>query len=260
MNRIRQFLIALTAFVALCLTGPVAYAQTSLNTTTTSAAVARDTDIVALTSLSNISAKDLLVIDNEAMEVVSLNTASANVKRGVQGTRRQLHSSGAFVYSGAPRRFYLNTPVGPCTATSELYLPHVAITTTTKDVTVTDCKNSLWVRVRESGYRVQDFGRDDGGTAYTANGAITVQPGVSFINGTTLAMTLANPTLEQNGMVMYIISTNASAHTVTYTAGFGGGTTARDVATFGGAINDELVIVAYNQVWWVISTRNVTFG
>lgn len=94
-----------------------------------------------------------------------------------------------------------------------------------------------------------------------ADGAITIKSGVVFITkGTAAAITLASPTTADNGKQLTIISTTAAAHTVTYTAGFGGGTTARDVATFGGAINDSFVIVAYNGVWYAQNTRNVTFA
>jgi fibrillarin-like rRNA methylase len=44
-----------------------------------------------------------------------------------------------------------------------------------------DCKNSEWVQLRQGGYRVWNPGRSDGGTTYTASGAITIQPGVQFL-------------------------------------------------------------------------------
>jgi hypothetical protein len=61
-------------------------------------------------------------------------------------------------------------------------------------------------------------------------------------------------------MVMIIMATNASAHTVTYTAGFNGGTTARDVATFAAAIGNNLVIIAFNGVWWLVSQIGITLA
>jgi hypothetical protein len=74
------------------------------------------------------------------------------------------------------------------------------------------------------------------------------------------AMTIDNPPLLMNGATLKLVSTTANAHTLTYTAGFGGGTTSRDVATWGGAINDSLTLEAYNGVWWISSTRNVSVG
>lgn len=93
------------------------------------------------------------------------------------------------------------------------------------------------------------------------SGAVTIADGRVFLTkATASAITIDNPPVAMNGATLHIISTTAAAHTVTYTAGFGGGTTARDVATFGGAINDGMVIVAHNGTWQISSTRNVTLG
>jgi hypothetical protein len=95
----------------------------------------------------------------------------------------------------------------------------------------------------------------------SADGAITIAHGTVYTTkGSACAITIDNPPTNMNGALLSIIATTAHAHTVTYTAGFGGGTTGRDVGTFGGAISDGLVIGAYNGTWWVSSTRNVTFG
>jgi hypothetical protein len=95
----------------------------------------------------------------------------------------------------------------------------------------------------------------------SADGAITIADGVVFITkATAAAITIADPPAGMDGAVLTIVSKTAAAHTVTYTAGFGGGTTSRDVATFGGAISDGMVIVAHDGVWYVSSTRNVTLG
>jgi hypothetical protein len=264
MKTIRHFLVTTALLVAVVVGfAPSVSAQTTLNSTTLSAAVAGTLpgggsapQVIPLASVTNIAVKDILVVDREFMCVTALNTGSVQVQRGCQGTAAAGHVSGAVVWTGAKARFYSNEVTGSCTATNEAFLPHIVMPSGNEY----DCKNGEWSLSRREGFREFNWGRSDGGTTYTANGAITVQPGVTFINGTTLAMTLADPTKDQNGMVMFIISTNASAHTVTYTAGFGGGTTARDVATFGGAINDELVIVAVNGTWWLVSTRNVTLG
>lgn len=106
---------------------------------------------------------------------------------------------------------------------------------------------------------------DGGGSAapvpyqvVSGDGAITLSDGVVIITkGTAAAITIADPPTE-GVHVLTVVSTTAAAHTVTYTAGFGGGTTSRDVATWGGAINDGMVIVGYGGVWYISSTRNVT--
>lgn len=261
MKALRSFVLALAAVVV----GSVpAFAQTTLNSTTTTAAVTATQQIIPLTSVTSISAGsrnvagDLLWIDAEAMQVNALDTVAltATVTRGVRGTGGRAHVSGVVVWTGPARRFYQNDVVGSCTAANEEFLPHI----NTTNGNAYQCSSSEWVKMRDNGYRVAWPGRSDGGTTYTASGAITIQPGFSFINGTTLAMTLANPTVEQNGMVMIIIATNASAHTVTYTAGFNGGTTARDVATYSGAVGDNLVVQAFNGVWWVLVKTGITLG
>lgn len=261
MTRFKTFLVALVA--ALSLTSPL-LAQTTVNSTTTTAAIDRQAQVIPLTAVTNFAINDLAVMDSEFVQVNAVDTVglTITVRRGVQGSAAHAHVSGVVVWNGPPRRFYTNRETGACTAASEAYLPHIVLPGPGSSFggDMFDCKNGEWVSLRDNGFRVWNPGRTDGGTTYTAAGAITIQPGVSFINGTTLAMTLAAPTTDQNGMIMIILATNASAHTLTNTAGFGGGTTARDVATFGGAVNDGLVIIAFNGVWWTLSTRNVTFG
>lgn len=102
----------------------------------------------------------------------------------------------------------------------------------------------------------------------SADGAITIAKSTVFITkASAAALTLASPTAGSaesgghDGVVIEFVSTTAQAHTVTCTAGFGGGTTSRDVATFGGAINDGFAIEAYSGVWYLKpGSRNVTLG
>ena len=100
-------------------------------------------------------------------------------------------------------------------------------------------------------------------TVYTADGAISAKEGTVFLNKSgVLAATLAAPTATtDDGKVMRIVSLTANAHTVTQTTpGFNNGGSASDVATFGGAIGDNMNIVAYQGKWYVLSLRNVTLG
>lgn len=96
----------------------------------------------------------------------------------------------------------------------------------------------------------------------SADGAIAVKSGiVAITKGTAAALTLASPTdVTDDGKRLLITATTAAAHTVTLTAGFNGGSTGTDVATFGGAIGDNMEIVAYGGKWLVVSLRNVTLG
>lgn len=248
--------------LALTIGQAVNWAQAALTATTLSAAVTSTQKTVTLASATNVSAGVDLYIDAELMRVLGVATGTTttfNVLRGQGGTATVSHASGAGVYVGPPNYFSQTDPSGTCTRTSEVALPRIV----PKSGSIYECSGngagSMWTLISRGGYPASTPGALSSQT-YTAAGAITIAPGVSFINGTTLAMTLANPTVAQNGMMMTIIATNASAHTVTYTAGFNGGTTARDVATFGGAVGDNIVIFANGGVWWVVSTRNVTLA
>jgi hypothetical protein len=231
------------------------YTQATMTATTFSAAVSATTKAFTVTSATGFAVGSVAFADTEAMQITAVSGTTITVIRGYAGTAAAAHASGAVVWVGLPSYYSGKEPAGVCTSTSEVALPRIVL----NSGNIYDCKNSTWVRWALSGYPQFGVALLSNNT-YTASGAITIQPGVHFINGTTLAMTLANPTTAQNGMILIIVSTNASAHTLTYTAGFDGGTTARDVATFGGAIGDNIVIFANNGVWWVISTRNVTLA
>lgn len=101
------------------------------------------------------------------------------------------------------------------------------------------------------------------GAAYNADGAITTRHGsVVLSKGSAAAMTLAAPISGTDDFKrLYIISSTAFAHTVTQTTpGFNGGGVAKDVATFGGAVGDSMIIMAYQGVWLVLNLTNVTLG
>lgn len=81
------------------------------------------------------------------------------------------------------------------------------------------------------------------------------------------AWTLAAPTAGlpsaggDDGKILRMIAGTAQTHTVTQTTpGFNNAGSSKDVATFGGAIGDNLEVVAYNGKWLVLSSVNVTLG
>lgn len=99
--------------------------------------------------------------------------------------------------------------------------------------------------------------------AYGADGALTLKSGVAILTKATAgAYTLAAPAATTDGgKILYIVASTAQAHTVTQaTPGFNGGGASSDVATFGGAAGDSLMVVAYNGVWYVLNARNVTIA
>lgn len=95
---------------------------------------------------------------------------------------------------------------------------------------------------------------------FATDGAIDMVAGgiCMLTKGTAGAYTLANPYAD--GALLIIVSTTAAAHTVTYTAGFNGGTTSRDVATASAAIGNFLVLVSYNGLWWTAGNLNFTIA
>lgn len=98
---------------------------------------------------------------------------------------------------------------------------------------------------------------------YGVSGAIAVPDKPALIElskAGAAVMTLADPSKAQDGLRLLIMSSTAQAHTVTNTTGFNGGSTASDVATFGGAIGDNFEIVAMSGIWNVKYLRNVTLG
>ncbi len=87
-----------------------------------------------------------------------------------------------------------------------------------------------------------------------------------------LALTLVDPVdVVDDGKILTIVSVAAQACTVTLvgvndeegeataTKGFNGDAT-KDLATFGGAIGDNIQLLAYGGVWVVLNSVNVTLG
>lgn len=100
----------------------------------------------------------------------------------------------------------------------------------------------------------------------TADGAITIPAGnTSYMitKAGVAAMTIANPTATtHDGLRLTFMATSANAHTLSNAAGagFNGGGAASDIGTYGGAKGDNIVIEAYQGVWYVVSKVNVTLA
>lgn len=260
---------------------------TTLTQTTLSALVANtgNSNFITLTSATGVVAGYRLVVITggmvEAMDVQSsyVSGTTIPVTRGVAGTARYAHNSGDVVFIQRAALFNSDPLGGQGTgsprvqcvsSTSSTGATAVTVSTTTPTPYVSLPSGNVfycvggtagqWVQTLRNGYAVGTAG----GThvlAYTVAGALYTVPGAHTI-GTSgaLAMTLAPPTKDMDGVIMVITASTAQAHTVTYTAGFSQSTTSSDVATFGGAVNDGMVIYADAGVWRVISTRNVTIA
>lgn len=161
---VKHYTRLLTATIGLLLVSCLpAHAQTVLNSTTLSGALTNSSQLPALTSTSTIAVGDYLVIDGEILRVNALSPV--RVRRGVFGTAFA-HASGSVVWTGPRARFYDNDPVGTCTATAELYLPHI---TFAPSVNVYDCIGGEWSRLREGGHK-RSIGLVD--TTSTTSGSV----------------------------------------------------------------------------------------
>ena len=93
----------------------------------------------------------------------------------------------------------------------------------------------------------------------TDDGAIAIPGGVVHLNKAgVIAATLAVP--DTNGLVLFITSKTAQAHTLTVASGIYGLGTSYDVGTFGGAIGDGVILVSYGGYWCPASNTNVTWA
>lgn len=199
----------------------------SLNTTTTTAAMKTTDTTVAVTSATGFAIGRQIRIDQEWMQVAQgYDGSSLNVPvlRGRDGTVTAAHVSGANITVGIAASDFGLPPSGVDEATT--ILPCAAITL----------------------------------TSYGASGAITVPTAVGIyiavLNGTsTLAMTLANPTKDIDGTILFIVGNGKSASTIDLpdAQGFNNATGASgyDTLTFQNAGQVATMLIAMNGVWCV---------
>jgi hypothetical protein len=99
--------------------------------------------------------------------------------------------------------------------------------------------------------------------SYGADGAIAppTSDTLIFINkATAAALTLKSPTGAPDGIEVTIYSNTTGAHTVTYTPGFHGDTTASDVGTFAATIGNSMTLLSSQGLWGVKCLAGVTLG
>ena len=201
----------------------------SITSTTLSAALGIGDTTATVASTAGFPKGSLIQIDSEFMPLTSttLSGSSAlNIRRGDQGTAPAAHASGARVLIGQPSDF-------PAPA------PGQAI--------------------------VQPYAQPSVSQTYTAAGALSIPTTktntfIELLTGTAGAFTLADPTSAQEGQEVTIMAADAQAYTVTNTTGFNNGSTASDVATFGGTLGNNFRIKAVNKIWTVLYLTSVTLG
>lgn len=196
----------------------------AINATTLTAAVdsgvnpGTDT-VIAIASATGAAAGKFIKIDDEFMQIDQSYSSGlqVKVKRGQNGTRAQTHPNAAQVRIGA--------------ASDDFGRPGPLVT---------------------GNQPIAGKGRPT--ISYSAAGAIDLpvggNDGLRVLNGTTiLAMTLADPTTDMDGTLLFVAGNGKAAHTVTYTNGLGNVGATADVLTFSATQAQAFMLVACGGFW-----------
>ena len=193
----------------------------ALTRTTLSAAAAAGDGNIIVTSATGIVANDLVKVDEELMAVLSTYVSGTTipVRRGIEGTLQVAHPvTAGVVHAARDDAEWGNVPAATVVA-----------------------------------YGLA--GRRRRVLSYSAAGAITLPAAgedmVAILNGTTiLAMTVAAPTEDMDGSLLYIASNGAAAHTVEFTDGLSGAGASYDVLTVNATAPVVLgPFMAVNALW-----------
>lgn len=190
----------------------------ALNTTTLSSAVAVTDTSIVVASATGAAAGTNVRIDDEVMLIAQSYVSGTTIPviRGVGGTATLAH---------------------PATANVVFFLGSDETSQGAQTVT-------QWPIA----------GKARPVASYSASGAIALPaPGsdaIAVLNGTsTLTMTLAAPTKDMDGSILWIVANGKAAHTVTVSAGLGGGSTSSDVGTFSASYAGGCALMAVNGGW-----------
>ena len=199
----------------------------ALATTTLSAAVSITDNVIVVASATSLAAGRIIKIDGEYLKINQAYTSgtTVGVTRGQEGSVTAAHQSGANVMTALAS----DLAAAPASVNeSVLNAGQMSVTT----------------------------------TSYSAAGAIAFglsQWTVAIINGTAaLAMTITNPTKDQDGCYLHIVANGKAAHTVTYTAGIGNGGASFDVGTFSATLAMSSLLVACNGFWVSVGPTTAT--
>lgn len=195
----------------------------AFNKTTTSSAVATTDQSVVVASATGAAVGSWIRIDDEMMQIRKdyVSGTTIPVTRGLDGSVVAAHPATANVVIGLASDFANPGTGGP-------------------SVTYPSQKARQIV-------------------SYSANGAIALPVNgmdtVAILNGTgALTMTLANPTKDMDGVLLYIVANGKAAHGLTITSGLGNGSTASDVATFSASYAGGCTLMAVNEFWNLVGS------
>lgn len=190
----------------------------ALTTTTLSAAVAITDNSIVVASATGFVAGMIITVDSEVMKVGQSYSSGTTIPvlRGRDGTANVAHAKSANV------NVELASDLGGPAAQTSTQWPQA--------------------------------GRSRRMLSYSAAGAITLpnqgEDMTAVIIGTSaLAMTLAAPTKDLDNCFLYIVSNGKGAHTVTISAGVGGGGSTMDVGTYNTTEQTGCALMAMNGAW-----------
>jgi hypothetical protein len=146
MHTITRALVGLVLAFALVAGASPAFAQTSVSSTTLSAAVPNGNQLfVIVASATGIEVNDLLFVDREAMRVESISGTRINVLRGQEGTAGRNHGANAIVYHGPSAQFARDevSSGAACTASAQPYSPTIVL----PSGNIYSCVGSQWLRI-----------------------------------------------------------------------------------------------------------------
>lgn len=130
----RSLRLAAVLVTAVLLTSAPVFAQTSLTTTTLSAAITDTTGTgVQVASATGITAPGTganlvyIYVDWELMQVRTVTSTTLTVLRGSNGTRAMLHAANSVVYVVPPLALTTVDQGGVCIAANQLYLPIINV-------------------------------------------------------------------------------------------------------------------------------------
>lgn len=202
----------------------------ALATTTLAAAVAVNDNTIVVASATSIAAGRLMLVDTEWMEVTKsyVSGVTIPVLRGQQGSAVVVHGSSANVTHGLGSDFS-----APPAGTSQ------AVTLPTQ-------------RARAI-------------KTYVASGAIALpnagEDAIAVILGTSaLTMTIAAPTKDLDGCLLWITGNAKSASTIQFngTVGLGNAGSGYDIITLQNAGNVGVMVMAMNGFWNIFAAPAIT--
>lgn len=196
----------------------------ALTRTTLAAALAAGENIANITAAGTCAVGMKARINSEQVRVLAITGTSVTLARGLDGSK-QVAQNAKSPFSYGSALDFASVDFGPIAIGGRDYTDSALVYT------------------------------------YGAAGAIYPHAGThQLVTGAASAMTLADPSVAEDGLTLTIVALDAQAYTLTNTTGYGAGGASLDVATWGGAVGDSLMIEATGGKWHVINAINVTLG